>query len=338
MYMIFRKILLTACITFPSLLKAQDDYILSKEGTRMFSKRDMVFNCLRSLNKDRSDPVALQVCECQVNAIDGYFSRSQYRKYTKNNITDLQAMIEGDSILNNRIQACFTASGRTVLMSAERSSQGYVADCIESVRNSTHKTLDSARLKNFCACQVELIKVKQLSDAELKTINDPNSLLFFELMHNCGNPFSSRELSGHEWAASAARDVRGPAADTISMLDVGGMSFVKLKIGSQVLVWMLDTGASEMLITKDMEETLTKENILSQDNYLGSEEFEMANGQVDTCRRYRVNNIRIGKFYLDNIVVSVSETAKRLLVGRSLLNKFSNWTLDNRTKTLVLSK
>jgi predicted aspartyl protease len=338
MHMIFRRIVLAVCIILPTLLEAQEDYIFSKDGTRMFNKRGLVFNCLRSLNKDRSDPVAMQVCECQVNAIDGYFTRAQYRKYTKNNVTDLPAMITQDTVLNNRIQACFTATGRTVLMSAERSSQGYIADCIESVKASTNKTLDSVRLKNFCGCQVELIKVKQLSDAELQTINDPNSLLFFELIHNCGSPYASKEFSGNEWTASAARDVRGPAADTISILDVGGMSFVKLKIGSQVLVWLLDTGASELLITKEMEDLLKKENILLQENYLGTEEFEMANGQVEPCRRYRVNNVRIGKFYLDNIIVSVSEKAKRLLVGRSLLNKFSHWTLDNRTKTLVLSK
>jgi predicted aspartyl protease len=336
-----RGILFMILFLAPYLLPAQDaaeDYIRSKEGRRMFNKKEMVFSCLRSLNKDRSDPVAVQICECQINAIDGYFSQAQYRKYTKNNLIDLPAMLKDDNTLNDRMQACYTASGKTILLGAERSSENSIADCMESVKNGSNKTLDTTRLKNFCACQVELIKVKQLSDADMKTISDPNSLLFFELIHNCGYPFSGKESPGHEWTSSSARDVRGPEADTISTLDVGGMSFVKLKIGSQVLVWLLDTGASELLITKEMEEALKNEKILSQDNYLGTEEFEMANGLVDPCRRYRVNNVRIGKFYLDNIIVSVSETAKRLLVGRSLLNKFSNWTLDNRSKTLVLSK
>lgn len=335
------RILFIILILIPSLISAQDapeDFIRSKEGRRMFNKRNMIFGCLRSLNKDRSDPVAVQICECQINSLDGYFSQAQYRRHTKNNVIDLETMLKGDSVLNARMQTCFSASGKTVLLSAERSAEGLVADCIEAVKSGSNKTLDSVRLKNFCACQVELIKVKQLSDAEMRTINDPNSLLFFELMHNCGNPFSGKEFSGNEWTAGSARDIRGPISDTISLLDVGGLSFVKLKVGSQVLVWMLDTGASELLITKDMEESLKKENILTQENYLGTEEFEMANGTVDSCRRYRINNVRIGKFHLDNIVVAVSEKGKRLLVGRSLLNKFGSWVLDNRSKTLVLSK
>jgi predicted aspartyl protease len=64
----------------------------------------------------------------------------------------------------------------------------------------------------------------------------------------------------------------------------------------------------------------------------------MANGTVDTCRRYRINNVQIGHFKVDNVIVSVSEKGKRIIVGKALLNKFRTWSLNNQQNTLVLSK
>jgi hypothetical protein len=64
----------------------------------------------------------------------------------------------------------------------------------------------------------------------------------------------------------------------------------------------------------------------------------MANGTIDTCRKYVVNNIRIGKFFVNNVTVAVTDKGKRIIAGKSLLNKFSTWILNNQNSTLVLSK
>jgi predicted aspartyl protease len=116
------------------------------------------------------------------------------------------------------------------------------------------------------------------------------------------------------------------------------MTYVKLKIGSLVQIWLFDTGASDFLITKDMENTLREEKIISDTNYLGIGEYEMANGAIDSCKRYRINNVKIGHFSVDNIIVAVSEKGKKIIAGKALFNKFAKWTLNNEQSELILWK
>ena len=116
------------------------------------------------------------------------------------------------------------------------------------------------------------------------------------------------------------------------------MAYLEIKVGSLVQVWLFDTGASDLLINTDMEEDLKKENILNESNYLGIGQYEMANGMIDTCRKYRVNDIMIGEFAVDNVVVAVTEKGKRIIAGRALLNKFSRWFINNQNSTLILVK
>lgn len=298
----------------------------------------MLFDCLRSMNKDRSDPVALNVCECYVNKIDGHFTLKEYKKHTSKGIVNLEKLINEDSLFKNDLDKCFAASGKSILLSAEGFSDRSIARCVEGLQKATNKKLDTNKLKEFCSCQLELIKEKKLSDDEIMTANDPNSLFFFEVSCKCGDPFAEKEELDKAWNTDMSKFIRGPLSDTISILTLNGMSYLKLKIGSLIKIWLFDTGASDMLINKEMEAILQKENIITDKNYLGIGEYEMANGVIDSCRRYSVDDIRIGKYHVDNIIIAVSDKAKRTILGRSLLNKFSSWALDNKTNTLILHK
>ena len=64
----------------------------------------------------------------------------------------------------------------------------------------------------------------------------------------------------------------------------------------------------------------------------------MANGAIDTCRKYIMDNMQIGKFSINNVGVAVTDKGKRIIIGRALLNKFSNWLLDNKNNVLILNK
>lgn len=116
------------------------------------------------------------------------------------------------------------------------------------------------------------------------------------------------------------------------------MTYVKLKVGSLVQIWLFDTGATDLLITNEMAETLKEEKVIGDENYLGIGEYEMANGVVDSCKKYRINNIRIGHFSIDNVIVAVSEKGKRIIAGKALFNKFARWTLNNEENNLILWK
>jgi hypothetical protein len=333
-------VLLLSFIPFTSLF-AQNDFIHTKEGYNILRKRELISDCLDALHKDRSDATALSVCECQIRKLDWHFTKKQYKQFTTGSnggMIDISGLIETDSTLKNEIQQCFTNSGKTMLLQAEGFEDEFIAKCKKEIRESTERKLDDNRLNTFCRCQLNMAKTKKLTDADMQTLSNPNSLLFYETIYTCGEPFAVEDSIDNKWSEAAVKDINGPQADTIKVLNLHGMTYLKMKTGSMVQFWLFDTGSSDLLINKDMETILKEEGIIKPENYIGTGQYEMANGMIDTCRKYTINGVRVGKFTLNNVMVAVTDKGKKIIVGRSLLNKFTNWVIDNKNNTLVLAK
>jgi hypothetical protein len=317
----------------------KSNFIYTKGQDPILNRWRLKADCLRSLKADGANRVATNICDCYVNSLDGYFTKKEYQKFTTRGVVNIQGLINSDPVFKARIDSCYKGSGQTILLQAQSFTEESVNSCIDNIQKNSNKTLDSAKLKNFCSCQFELVKTKKLSDKEYDAVNDPNSLLFFEIMFKCGDPFAEDiAASLKNWTIHSIADITGPASDSIHVLNMNGMTFVKLKIGSFVQFWLFDTGASDLLISKEMEETLKAEGVITDKNYKGVKEYEMANGIIDTCRTYNIDGIRMGNYYLNNITIAASDKAKRNIVGKSLINKFSSWMLNNKNNTLILNK
>jgi len=317
---------------------AQDDYIHSKEGTKMVRKMGMIMHCLATMHKSRFDKEALAICQCRIDMLDRHFTLKQYSRHTIDGVINLNDLIEEDTLLKARMQYCFTASGKTVLLEAEGFQEQFVANCRKAIQKSTERRLDSVRLTDFCQCQMEMVLTKKLTDDELRALSDPNSLLFYEVMYKCGNPFITDSNMDNSWTEASAQDIVGPASDTVRILTIEGMTFIKARMGSLEKVWLFDTGASDLLINSDIEASLKKENIITTASYRGTGKYEMANGMVDTCRKYLINGLKIGRYTLNNLMVAVTDKGKKIIVGKGLLNKFSSWAMNNKENILVLNR
>ena len=317
---------------------AQNTFIYTSDDRQMLRRKELIASCLESLHTNKNDTVAVTICECQLNNLNRRFSYKQYRKYTHGGLIDIQGLLEEDPVVKKAIQNCFTNSGRTMLIQAQGFENEFMDSCIQNLRQNTNRNLDEDNVKNFCSCQLNLIKTKKLSDAQLRDLDNPNSLLFYEVIYKCGDPFREKGEITNDWTINAKDYITGPDVDTVNITTINGLSYVQIIIGSLVQFWLFDTGASDLLINNDMEKILQQEGVLTQQNYLGTGEYEMANGVVDTCRKYLVQNTKIGKFTVNNVVVAVTDKGKRIIVGKSLLNKFNNWELNNEKDILILNK
>ncbi|HEX8278397.1 MAG TPA: retroviral-like aspartic protease family protein [Segetibacter sp.] len=331
-------IFIFSCLLSLQTLAQRKEFIYTKDAKPILDRKQMVNNCLKGMNKDRSNSTALSICQCQVDKIDWHFTAKQYRQFTKGGIIDITGLVKSDSVLEKQLNACYTNSGVSVLLQAEGFEKEFIENCKANLQKSTERNLDANKVQRFCSCQLNMVKSKKITDAEMETLSNPNSLLFYEMMYTCGNPFEDNKTLDKGWTSTSANDIKGPESDTIKILTMNGMTYVRIKTGSMIQFWLLDTGAADMLINKDMEETLKDEGLIGNNNYLGTAEYEMANGMIDTCRRYRMNNIQMGGYSLDNIIVAVTDKGKRIIAGKGLLNKFTNWVLNNKENTLVLSK
>lgn len=317
---------------------AQDDYIKSAEGSQIIFRRTYVTNCLNLINKDRTDKDALNICECMADKLDGHFTRKDYINNTIDGSINLKALINKDTAFKKQIEECYTNTNKTLILNAEGFQQKMLTNCYKFYTEKYGDKVDKDRLRTFCQCQVDLIKSKKITDSDFENINNPNSLTYYQFYYNCNHPFVDNDSIDRNWSVRVKNYVEGPDIDTLKVLNFKGMTYVKIKIGNNKQVWLFDSGATDLFINKETEEELKKEGIINKENFLGISEYEMANGTSDSCRKYVINNVQIGHFKVNNVIVAASDKAKKIILGRSVLNKFTRWTLNNEFNTLILTK
>jgi predicted aspartyl protease len=126
----------------------------------------------------------------------------------------------------------------------------------------------------------------------------------------------------------------------IPLSQEGGVYTLTIYIGSMRLVYILDSGASETTITSDIERQLIEAGLISRDNYLGSGLYKLANGSIIEQRRILIPKIKLGSYFVYNIPVTVGTNESSMLLGKNVLDRFKNWSIDNSNERsqLILEK
>lgn len=331
---------LLLCLLFSLgiITQAQDSYIETTDGVQIMLRRNYENSCLRSMGKDRSDKSAVAVCECMSGKWNNRFSSAQFSRYSTATSIDMEGLLKLDTVLQKELDDCVKLNNKSLLYEAEFKESALLKRCIKKIRQMHDAKIDTSKVKQYCECQINLVRQKKIADKEIDDLSNPNSQIFYQFYYNCEFPLLERDTVDRNWNEKSINDVEGPDVDTVKILNFKGMTFVKMKIGNNKQIWMLDSGASELFVTKETEEQFKKEGIITNINFLGTKEFELADGRTDTCRRYIINGVQIGKYKLNNVCIAVSDKAKRILLGRSVLNKFGRWILDNRKSNLILTK
>ena len=76
---------------------------------------------------------------------------------------------------------------------------------------------------------------------------------------------------------------------------------------------------------------------MKRENYLRKTEYTLANNQTIQAQMVIVDNITIGDYVLNNVVIAIIDEGS-LLCGKSFLDKFKNWEIDKQNNFLILYK
>ena len=117
-----------------------------------------------------------------------------------------------------------------------------------------------------------------------------------------------------------------------------GVYSLKLDIsGTQILSAILDSGASDVTISKNIEDELIRKGKISKSNYLTPALYKIADGSIIQANRLVLPEIKLGDMVVPNVICSViSNNSSDILLGQSFLKRFTNWQLDNVNSTLIL--
>lgn len=316
----------------------QGGSIRTKDGDPLGSRKEMISYCLTSLQTDESNTTALQICNCRLSLLDYRYSTRQVTMYQKKyKDAALTNLIKEDPTFNAELEDCIGKKSYTFFLKVPAAAQRFKDSCKASFKRSLEEKYDSAVVDKYCGCAVNIVKEKKITEEEFDDMFDPNSLLYNELQYYCGSPVKNTETK--EWKKGNEVLVKGlVTADTVKMIAIDGMQKLKLKFGHYTKVGMLDCGATDILIPETFLKELLQDSLVEEKNYLGKGKYELANGSVIECKRYLVNNLVVGKFNISDVIIAAVDKPITILVGRTLLNKFRKWNVDNEKNWLILEK
>ena len=112
---------------------------------------------------------------------------------------------------------------------------------------------------------------------------------------------------------------------------------VKIKIGGEEKYFLLDTGASDIIIDRDFERELLLNGVLSRKDYVGKADYIMANNKVVKADLVKIKEIEIGDYIINDVVIGIIDDGA-LLCGISFLDLFKKWEIDKDSNSLILYK
>jgi clan AA aspartic protease (TIGR02281 family) len=134
------------------------------------------------------------------------------------------------------------------------------------------------------------------------------------------------------------RNQVGPREDAVSLRPDGCVFTVPGTISDQItLDFIVDSGASDVSIPKDVVSTLVRTRTITDADFLGSETYRLADGSTVPSQRLVIRSLKVGSKVLENVTAHIAPDAGQLLLGQSFLRRLKSWSIDNGRSALILN-
>jgi len=139
-------------------------------------------------------------------------------------------------------------------------------------------------------------------------------------------------ITAFVWSASAR-------AETIALVDEGGVYVLPVEIGNTLsLKFVLDSGASDVTLPKDVVQTLMRLGAIQRGDFIGTQTYTLADGSRRRSSRFILHELKVGNSVVRDVTASVAPADGALLLGQSFLSKLPRWSIDNNRHTLILGE
>ena len=194
--------------------------------------------------------------------------------------------------------------------------------------------------EKYCSCAINSLYSKGYTFKDLQQASDESSIAFNEIVMPCvGKVFNKLESTLNQFENSyIPEDISGSVSSSeIHLIDYSNAFKIKIEIDGVVKYFLFDTGASDLVIDRNFERELLISGAIDRNSYLGKSKYVLANNEEISADIIKVNNLKIGGFVLDNVLIAVVEEGG-MLCGKSLLDKFRNWEFNKLNNSLILFK
>lgn len=122
---------------------------------------------------------------------------------------------------------------------------------------------------------------------------------------------------------------------SVPMRRDGGVCYVVVKINGVDMEVIFDTGASDVVISSVEALFLIKQGKLSEDDVLGTEYYQVANGEISSGTVVNLRSVQIGTKTLSDVRATVVDNMEApLLLGQSVLDRFESVSIDYKNNVI----
>jgi clan AA aspartic protease (TIGR02281 family) len=122
----------------------------------------------------------------------------------------------------------------------------------------------------------------------------------------------------------------------IPLIKSGKTYFIIISIGDKKYKYILDTGASDMTIDEASYNDLIRRGIITMKDKLPDGDYQIADGTIKTYKRTLIPEIRVGNISVSKVPASVVPSGQPLLLGKSFLDNFKTWKINNLKNALIV--
>lgn len=271
------------------------------------------------------------------------YTHAQLSNKTKSEIhisnLDLIKILEPGKTVWEHGELCSNEWSVGVICNKNKVFHKYDGDCIEYTSEGwNHNDMNNVRKEYRSSFQI------QTKDGDKSTSEKVKNALSYliNLAKEKGydakedeeyDPFASDNFNTNQFEIESEKNL-----GNIQLTNQNGVYYIDISIGNISKKFILDTGASDVLISKEYERQLISKGFLRKEHYIPSGLYRIADGSIIKCRRLLIPKLKIGGFILTNVQASVVNSGDTMLLGQSVLEKFGSWHINNITKTLELNK
>jgi aspartyl protease family protein len=161
------------------------------------------------------------------------------------------------------------------------------------------------------------------------------SLLIGLLLFSCSHP-ESVDYKRNTSKKKYFRNFENSNSEVLYFEIENGVKYIHATINGMDLRFIFDTGASNISISKSEAITLLKQGTLTEDDIIDIQEFQDATGAISVGTRINLKEVQIGSQILTDVeAIVVDNPYAPLLLGQSVLERFSNIKIDNRNNQII---
>lgn len=216
---------------------------------------------------------------------------------------------------------------------ADRNWQSLRPSCIECVKSDCVGNGTSLK-----APSTDTFTIQTKNSRETVKVKNAITYLFSIIKEKYPNredfdPFAPENFNKNAVEIKGTKD-----KDVIQLSESNGVYKIWVSLGGVKKHFILDSGASDVAVSENVESELIKNGVLKKEYYIEPALYRIADGSIVKCRRFILPNLEIGNYKVQNVSFSVGVSNTPLLLGKSLLNKFKTWKINNTNKTLELER